>query len=50
MREFIEDEADRVGVSKAEVQRRLLDFYRRSRENDTPCPYCGDDIEIDLYS
>ena len=48
MREFLEDEADRLGVTKAELQRRLLDFYRESRQDDPNCPHCGDQITIDL--
>jgi len=48
MKEFLEDEADRLGTTKAELQRRLLDFYRESRETDTPCPNCGNDITIEL--
>lgn len=50
MREFIEDEAERLGISNAELHRRLLDFYRASRETETPCPHCADDITIKLTS
>ena len=32
MREFINEEAARLGVTNAELHRRLLDFYRESRE------------------
>jgi negative regulator of replication initiation len=48
MCDYIDDEAERLGVSKAEFLRRLLDFYRESRENETNCPHCGDDITIPL--
>lgn len=48
MREFIEAEAERLGVPRAELHRRLLDFYKRSREDETPCPHCADDITINL--
>lgn len=48
MQDFLDDEADRLGVSKAEVLRRLLDFYKESREDDPNCPHCGDEITIDL--
>lgn len=50
MREFIEDETDRLGISKAEFHRRLLDFYRESRQGDTDCPGCGSSIAIPLDS
>jgi len=49
MREFIDDEADRLGVTRAELVRRILDFYRESRENETNCPHCGNDITIPLH-
>lgn len=48
MREFLEIETERLGVTKAELQRRLLDFYRESRETETNCPHCGTDITIPL--
>ena len=48
MRGFLEDETDRLGMTKAELQRRLLDFYRESREDETNCPHCGNDITIPL--
>lgn len=48
MQDFLDDEADRLGVSKAEVLRRILDFYKESRESETNCPSCGTDITIPL--
>jgi len=50
MREFLEAEADRLGVTKAEMHRRLLDHYRESRESETPCPHCHEDINVRLNS
>lgn len=49
MSDFIDNEADRLGVTKAELHRRLLDFYRESRENKPECPHCGEPITIDLH-
>ena len=48
MKEFLDEEANRLGVSKAELQRRLLEFYRAGIEDETPCPNCGSAIEIPL--
>lgn len=48
MEAFIEDETERLGVSKAEFHRRLLDFYRESREGESNCPHCESDITIPL--
>lgn len=48
MRDFLDNEADRLGVTNAELYRRLLDFYRESRENEPECPHCGEPITIDL--
>jgi hypothetical protein len=50
MRGFLEDEAERLGVTKAELHRRVLDFYRQSRKDETPCPHCAGDIDIQLRS
>lgn len=50
MKDFLQSEANRLNTSSAELQRRLFDFYYESRENDTPCPYCGNSITISLES
>lgn len=49
MRDFLDREADRLGVSNAELYRRLLDFYRESRDQEPECPHCGEPIKIDLH-
>ena len=48
MREFIEGETDRLGVSKSEFHRRLLEFYRESRREQLDCPHCDETIAMDL--
>lgn len=48
MREFLDDEADRIDVTNAELYRRLFDFYRESREIEPDCPHCGKPVTIDL--
>jgi len=48
MRDFLDEEAERLGVTRAELVRRVLDFYRESRESETNCPHCGNDITIPL--
>ena len=48
MAEFIESEADRLGVSKSEFHRRLLELYRESRREDVDCPHCSETVVIDL--
>lgn len=48
MREFVETEAGRLGVSRAEFVRRLLELYRESRAGNTPCDSCGEPVEIEL--
>lgn len=50
MKEFLYEEADHLGTTPAELQRRLFDFYRESSETDTPCPHCGTDLTISLES
>lgn len=48
MAEFVESEADRLGVTKSEFHRRLLEFYRGSRRENQDCPHCDDTIVVDL--
>lgn len=48
MREFVDDEAARLGVSRTEVLRRLLELYRSSRSGETPCEHCGETVEMEL--
>ena len=48
MKEFIDSEAERLGVSKSEFHRRLLELYRESRREDVDCPHCGDTVVMDL--
>jgi hypothetical protein len=46
MREFLNEEAARLGVTNAELHRRLLDLYRESREQEPECPHCGEPITL----
>jgi hypothetical protein len=48
MREFIENEADRLGVTPTEFMRRLLEVYQESRAGNAPCDYCGEPVVIEL--
>jgi len=48
MREFVESEADRLGVTPAEFLRRVLMVYRESRSENTPCDHCGKPVVIEL--
>ena len=48
MAEFIESEVDRLGVTKSEFHRRLLELYRESRREDVECPHCGETVVMDL--
>ena len=48
MAEYAESEAERLGVSKAEFHRRLLEFYRDSRREKTDCPHCNEAVVMDL--
>ncbi len=50
MRELVNEEAARLGVTNAELHRRLLDHYRESRENEPNCPRCGEPTIIKLTS
>jgi len=48
MNEYVKSEAERLGVSRAEFHRRLLELYRESRREDVNCPHCGDAVVFDL--
>jgi hypothetical protein len=48
MREFVENESDRLGVTPTEFMRRLLELYQDSRSGETACEHCGGPVEIDL--
>lgn len=46
MNEFIETEANRLGISRAELLRRLLEFYRDSANESVTCPWCDEPIIV----
>ena len=48
MKRFLRGEADRLGVSVAEVQRRIFDEYRATRDGAVECPHCGEAVVFDL--
>ena len=48
MRVFIEQEADRLGVSVSELLRRLFIVYRESEAGNMACEHCGKREEIEL--
>jgi len=48
MREFVENEAERLGVTTSEFLRRLMLVYRESRAENTPCDHCGESVVIEL--
>lgn len=45
MREFIEDEAQRLGMSRSELLRRLLEVYQDSQGGRMVCENCNE-IEV----
>lgn len=48
MREFVEDESERLGITPSEFLRRVLLVYRESRAENTPCDHCGQPVVIEL--
>jgi negative regulator of replication initiation len=48
MSEYIDAEAERLGLSRAEFLRRMFDLYRESRRENTECPHCGEIVKFDL--
>jgi hypothetical protein len=50
MKDFIDDQAAELGVSRSEMIRRLFVLYKASVEHDVECPHCGDTVVLDLQS
>jgi negative regulator of replication initiation len=48
MAEYVNSEAERLGVSRAEFHRRLFELYRESRRENTDCPHCEETIVFEL--
>jgi len=48
MRAFIEDEAERLGISVSALLRRLFITYQESRAENTACEHCGSATVIQL--
>jgi hypothetical protein len=48
MLEFLDAEAERLGVNRAELVRRMFDFYRESRREQMDCPHCEETIVLSL--
>jgi negative regulator of replication initiation len=46
MRQFIDDETERLGVSNAEYLRRLCELARESRAGETTCEHCGNHVAV----
>lgn len=44
MKQFLDEEADRCGVTRAELIRRVFDDYKASRDEDLECPNCEQTI------
>lgn len=48
MLEFVESECERLGVSRSEFHRRLLELYRESKRENVDCPECNQTVVFDL--
>lgn len=48
MKDYVAEEARRLGVNESEFLRRLLEFHRESRAEELDCPHCAETIVMDL--
>jgi hypothetical protein len=48
MAEFLRDRANNLGVTQAELLRRLLEHYRNGCYGDLVCPHCAAEIHVRL--
>jgi len=47
MRELLDQDAEMLGVYRAEVAREAFDTYRYLREAEFQCPHCQQNIQIE---
>ena len=47
MRDTLDEDAEHLGVYRAEVVRESLDLYVALRQADFQCPSCGEPIKIE---
>lgn len=48
MKQWVEAEADRLGITRAEFLRRVLELYQESRRENLECPHCGETVIMDV--
>jgi hypothetical protein len=48
MKEYLNQEADRLGITRAELIRRVFTLYRESRRENVDCPHCGRIVKMDV--
>lgn len=48
MADFLDARAERAGMTRSELLRRLAEHYRTSCESGLSCPHCKNAVEIDL--
>lgn len=48
MADFLRKRAEELGVTRAELLRRLLDYYKEASEGPIYCPYCENELQLDL--
>lgn len=47
MRDLLDEDAEALGVYRAEVARQAFDTYRDLREGDFHCPHCSNAVSIE---
>lgn len=48
MIEFLDAESERLGLTRAELMRRVLSLYRESRREQVGCPHCDKTVKMDV--
>lgn len=48
MQDFLDAESDRLGITRAELQRRIFSLYRESRREQVSCPHCEQTVKMDV--
>lgn len=46
--QFLDDQAEQLGVSRAELLRLLIDHYHEAAAGNLRCPHCQNALRLDL--
>lgn len=48
MADFLQQQAEELGVTRAELVRRLFDHLQETEHGELVCPYCENELRLDI--